>query len=124
MESLIDIKRIPILASIIIGGLGGGGIKNDVDDVEEAQDEFLADAPPPKEEARDDTATAVVVFANALRYKDSFSLAAAVTGSFPIIYGNEVRLVFSSMKIGKADLRLKWKKWEMFVFCIFIHENR
>jgi len=28
-------------------------------------------------------------------------------------YVNEARLVFSSMKIGKADLRLKWKKWEM-----------
>ena len=36
-------------------------------------------------------------------------------------YGNEARLVFSSMKIGKdADLRLKWKKWEMFVLCILI----
>ena len=39
-------------------------------------------------------------------------------------YGNEARLVFSSMKIGKADLRLKWKKWEMFVLCIFLDENR
>ena len=39
-------------------------------------------------------------------------------------YGNEATLVFSSMKIGKADLRLKWKKWEMFVLCIFIDENR
>ena len=39
-------------------------------------------------------------------------------------YGNEETLVFSSMKIGKADLRLKWKKWEMFVLCIFIDENR
>jgi hypothetical protein len=25
-------------------------------------------------------------------------------------YGNEATLVFSSIKIGKADLRLKWKK--------------
>jgi len=39
-------------------------------------------------------------------------------------YGNEARLVFSSMKIGKDDIRLKWKKWEMFVLCIFIYENR
>jgi len=39
-------------------------------------------------------------------------------------YGNEARLVFSSMKIGKADLRLKWKKWEMFVLRIFLDENR
>ena len=31
-------------------------------------------------------------------------------------YGNEARLVFSSMKIVKADLRLKWKKWEIFFF--------
>jgi hypothetical protein len=38
--------------------------------------------------------------------------------------GNEATLVFSSMKIGKANLRLKWKKWEMFVLCIFINENR
>jgi len=30
-------------------------------------------------------------------------------------YGIEAILVFSLMKIGKADLRLKWKKWEMFV---------
>ena len=29
-------------------------------------------------------------------------------------------LVFSFMKIGKADLRLKWKKWEIFVLCILI----
>ena len=35
-------------------------------------------------------------------------------------YGNEATLVFSSMKIGKADLRLKWKKWEMFVLCNLI----
>ena len=39
-------------------------------------------------------------------------------------YGNEARLVFSSMKIGKDKIRLKWKKWEIFVFCIFIDENR
>jgi hypothetical protein len=39
-------------------------------------------------------------------------------------YGNEARLVFSSMKIGKADLWLKWKKWEMFVLRIFLDENR
>ncbi len=39
-------------------------------------------------------------------------------------YGNEARLVFSSMKIGKADLRLKWIKWEMFVLRIFLDENR
>ena len=39
-------------------------------------------------------------------------------------YGNEATLVFSSMKIGKADLRLKWKKWEMFVLCIFIDKTR
>jgi hypothetical protein len=39
-------------------------------------------------------------------------------------YGNEARLVFSSMKIGKGDIRLKWKKWEMFVLCILIYENR
>jgi len=39
-------------------------------------------------------------------------------------YGNEARLVFSLMKIGKADLRLKWKKWEMCVLGIFIDENR
>jgi hypothetical protein len=38
--------------------------------------------------------------------------------------GNEARLVFSSMKIGKAILRLKWKKREMCVLCIFIDENR
>jgi hypothetical protein len=38
--------------------------------------------------------------------------------------GNEARLVFSLMKIGKADLRLKWKKWEMCVLGIFIDENR
>jgi len=28
-------------------------------------------------------------------------------------YENEARLVFSSMKIGKDDIRLKWKKWEI-----------
>ena len=39
-------------------------------------------------------------------------------------YGNEATLVFSSMKIGKADLRLKWKKWEMFVLCILIDTHR
>jgi len=39
-------------------------------------------------------------------------------------YGDEARLAFSSMKIGKDDIRLKWKKWEMFVLCIFIDENR
>jgi len=39
-------------------------------------------------------------------------------------YGNEARLVFSSMKIGKPDLRLKWKKWEMIVLCIVIDENK
>ena len=39
-------------------------------------------------------------------------------------YGNKARLVFSSMKIGKDDIRLKWKKWEMFILCIFIYENR
>jgi len=39
-------------------------------------------------------------------------------------YENEARLVFSSMKIGKDDIRLKWKKWEMFVLCIIIYENR
>ena len=39
-------------------------------------------------------------------------------------YGNEARLVFSSMKIGKDKIRLKWKKWEIFVLCIFIDENR
>jgi len=39
-------------------------------------------------------------------------------------YENEARLVFSSMKIGKDDIRLKWKNWEMFVLCIFIYENR
>jgi hypothetical protein len=35
-------------------------------------------------------------------------------------YGNEARLVFSSMKIGKADLRLKWKngKCLFFVFSL------
>ena len=37
---------------------------------------------------------------------------------------NEATLVFSLMKIGKDDIRLKWKKWEMFVLCIFIYENR
>jgi hypothetical protein len=26
-------------------------------------------------------------------------------------YENEARLVFSSMKIGKNDIRLNWKKW-------------
>ena len=39
-------------------------------------------------------------------------------------YGNEATLVFSSMKIGKADLRLKWKKWEMFVLCILIDTHK
>jgi hypothetical protein len=39
-------------------------------------------------------------------------------------YGNKARLVFSSMKIGKDDRRLKWKKWEMFVLRIFLDENR
>jgi hypothetical protein len=39
-------------------------------------------------------------------------------------YENEARLVFSLMKIGKDDIRLKWKNWEMFVLCIFIYENR
>ena len=39
-------------------------------------------------------------------------------------YGNEARLVFSTMKIGKDKIRLKWKKWEIFVLCIFIDENR
>ena len=39
-------------------------------------------------------------------------------------YGNEARLVFSSMKIGKDNIRLKWKKWEISVLCIFIDENR
>ena len=39
-------------------------------------------------------------------------------------YENEARLVFSSMKIGKNDIRLKWKKWEMFVLYIIIYENR
>ena len=39
-------------------------------------------------------------------------------------YGNEARLVFSSMKIGKDKIRLKWKKREIFVLCIFIDENR
>jgi len=39
-------------------------------------------------------------------------------------YGNEARLVFSSMKIGEENIRLKWKKWEMFVLCIFIDEKR
>ncbi len=38
--------------------------------------------------------------------------------------GNEARLVFSSIKIGKDDITLKWKKWEIFVLCIFIDENR
>jgi hypothetical protein len=31
-------------------------------------------------------------------------------------YGNEARLVFSSMKIGKADLRLKWKNGKCLFF--------
>ena len=39
-------------------------------------------------------------------------------------YGNEARLVFSPMKIGEDDISLKWEKWEMFVLCIFIDENR
>jgi len=39
-------------------------------------------------------------------------------------YENEARLVFSSMKIGEDDIRLKWKKWEMFLLCIFIYENK
>jgi len=39
-------------------------------------------------------------------------------------YGNEARLVFSSMKIGKDDIRLKWKEWKMFVLCIFIVGKR
>jgi len=42
-------------------------------------------------------------------------------------YGNEAILhVFFVIFIdeSKADLRLKWKKWEMFVLCIFIDENR
>ena len=33
-------------------------------------------------------------------------------------------LVFSLMKIGKADLRLKWKKWEMFFLCILINTHK
>jgi len=39
-------------------------------------------------------------------------------------YENEARLVFSSMKIGKDDIRLNWKKWEMFVLYIIIYENK
>jgi len=39
-------------------------------------------------------------------------------------YENEARLVFSSMKIGKDDIRYNWKKWEMFVLYIIIYENR
>jgi hypothetical protein len=39
-------------------------------------------------------------------------------------YGNEAILVFLSMKIGKDNIRLKWKKWEIFVLCIFIYENK
>ncbi|MFN9978582.1 MAG: hypothetical protein ACK53Y_01645, partial [bacterium] len=33
-------------------------------------------------------------------------------------YENEERLVFSSMKIGKDYIRLKWKKWEMKQFYV------